>query len=259
MLVRRDGMRRYRWFLVLSFVVISSLVAWACGGGGGEKPGTATPPAAASPAGNTPEAGATPSAEGGGGQFSDLRQKFENATFKAVYQITSTGGGEDFSGSMTLYKKGDNLREDLEAESGGETTSITFITTPDTSYVCSEDTQTGEPATCLSAPTEAGQGPGEIVADLETVLTDPNVDIVSTSSRNIAGEDATCYTLQSPDIEGNAEVCLNSEGVPLSTTSTAQGVETSAVATAFSRDVSDSDFEPPFPVSGEIPTTPSGQ
>ena len=117
----------------------------------------------------------------------------------------------------------------------------------------------GEPGTCLSAPTEAGQGPEQIVADMEAVLTDPNVDIVSTSSRNIAGEDATCYTLQSPDIEGNAEVCLSNEGVPLSTTSTAQGVETTLVTTAFSRDVSDSDFEPPYPVSEDISGTPSDQ
>jgi hypothetical protein len=246
-------MWRYRWLLVPSFVVICSLLTSACGGGGGEKPGAATPPA-----GNTPEAAATPGGEGGGGQFGDLGQKFAAATFKAVYEIKSSGEGQDFSGTMTLYKKGDNLREDLEAESGGEKTSLAFITTPDTSYMCSGATDT-EAATCFSAPTEAGQGPEQMVADIEALLTDPSVDIVSTSSRNIAGEDADCYTLQSPEIEGEAEICLSDEGVPLSTTSAAQGVETTLLATDFSRDVSDSDFVPPYPVSEDLSGTPSGE
>jgi hypothetical protein len=250
-------MWRYRWLLVLSFVVMCSLLTWACGGGAGEKAGTATPPTAASPAGNTPEAAATPGGGGGGGQFGDLRQKFEGATFKVVYEIKSSGGGEDLSGTMTLYKKGNNLREDIEAESGGEKMSFAFITTPDTSYMCSGATQT-EAATCFSAPTEAGQGPEQMVADMESVLTDPSVQIVSTSSRNIAGENANCYTLQSPEIEGEAEICLSDEAVPLSTTSAAQGIETTLLATDFSRDVSDSDFVPPYPVSGDLSATPSG-
>jgi len=245
-------MRRSRWLLVLLFVVISSVLAWACGGGGGEKPGTATAPAATSPAGNTP------GAQGNGGRFGDLSRKFQNAAFKATYDIKSSGGNQDSSGTMTLYKKGDNLRQDLEGGGLGGGRNAIFITLPDRYYLCRNDPQMGG-GTCLSKPSSSGQGAGEIIARLEGVLTDPNVDIVSTSSRNIAGEDATCYTLQSPDIEGNAEVCLNSEGVPLSSTSTAQGVETSVVATAFSRDVSDSDFEPPYPVSEATPGLPGNQ
>jgi hypothetical protein len=132
--------------------------------------------------------------------------------------------------------------------------SLTFITTPDTSYICSGATQT-EAATCFSAPTEAGQGPEQIIADMETVLTDPNVDIVSTSSRKIAGEDTKCYTVQSPD-EGESEVCMTDEGVPLLSKETVAGGEMTMEATDFSRDVSDSDFEPPYPVSEELPGLP---
>jgi len=251
-------MRRSRWLLVLSAVVIYSVLASACGGGGGEKPGTATAPAATSPAGNTPGAGNTPRAQGNGGQFGDLSQKFQNAVFRATYEVKSSGGNQDSSGTMTLYKKGDNLRQDLEGGRLGENRIGIFITLPDRYYVCTNDPQMGG-GTCLLKPNSSGQGAVEIIARVEEVLTNPNVDIVSTSSRDIAGEDATCYTLQSPQIEGNAEVCLNSEGVPLSSTSTAKGVETSVVATAFSRDVSDSDFEPPYPVSEASPSPPSSQ
>ena len=88
-----------------------------------------------------------------------------------------------------------------------------------------------------------------MAAEFEKTLTDPTINVLSTSSRNIAGEDANCYTVSGPDIEGEAEMCLSSEGVPLFTKETAAGVETTMEATDFSHDVSDSDFEPPYPVS----------
>jgi hypothetical protein len=249
---RRGGMRRSRWLLVVSFVVISSVLAWACGGGGEEKPSGPTAPAATSPAGKTPEA------QEGGGQFGDLAEKFGKATFKVTYQL-SGGGAAATGGSMTWYKKGDNLRMDIGGEVEGEQTSAILIVRPDTSYYCSEMPEMGEGGTCFSAPTETGQGAGEMVAELEATLTDPNVDIVSTSSRKIAGEDANCYTLRSPDIEGESEVCLSNEGVPLFTKETVEGAETTLEATDFSRDVSDSDFEPPYPVSEGLPSLPEGQ
>jgi hypothetical protein len=235
-------MRRSRWFLLASFVVFSSLLAWACGGGGEEKPGAATAPAATSPAGKTPEAG------GAGGQFGDLTQKFAAATLKVTYKLSSSGE-DGFVGTMTLYKKGDNVREDFEGESGGEKTSATFITRPDKSYVCGQAPDTGEGGTCFSQSTEAGQGPTEIVADLENTLTDPNLEVMSTSSRVIAGEDTECYTVRSPELEGEGEICLSNDGLPLFSKSTVEGVETTVEATDFSRDVSDSDFEPIYPVS----------
>jgi hypothetical protein len=249
-------MRRSRWLLVVSFVVISSMLAWACGGGEKEEPGAATAPAATSPASKTPEAKETPKTQEGGGEFGDLAGRFGKATFKVTYDLSSGSGEQGFTGTMTLYKKGDNLREDFEGESGGEKTSATFITTPDKSYVCTEVPEMGEGGTCFSAPSEPGQGPTEIVADLEKALTDPNVDIVSTSSRKIAGEDAKCYTVRSSELEGESELCMSDEGVPLFSKSTVEGAEMSLEATDFSRDVSDDDFEPPYPVSEELPGQP---
>jgi hypothetical protein len=248
---------------MLSFVVISSMLAWACGGGGEEKPGAATAPAATSPAGNTPAAaktspaGETPSAQGGGA-FADLAGKFGKSTFKVTYQL-SGGGAAATQGSMTWYKKGDNLREDFEADGGGQQGNVILIIRPDTSYYCTEMPETGEGDTCFSVPTEAGGGVGDMVAELEKTLTDPNLEVVSTSSRKIAGEDAKCYTVRSPDIEGEAERCMSGDGVPLFWRETTQGVETTMEATDFSRDVSDSDFEPPYPVSEEMPSLPEGQ
>jgi hypothetical protein len=239
----RGGVRRSKWLLVLSFAVLSSILAWACGGGGGEKPTATTAPAATGPAGKTPEA------QGGGGQFSDLAAVFSKATFKVTYQ-ESGGTAQGFSGTMTLYKKGDNAREDLDGtDSSGQQMNATLIIGTDQTYFCGEIPGIAESGACYSTPTQPGQGPADIIAGLETTLTDPSANVVPTSSRNIAGEDAKCYTVSSPDIEGEFDICLSSEGVPLYTRDTAAGVETSMEeATAFSRDVSDSDFEPLYPV-----------
>jgi outer membrane lipoprotein-sorting protein len=224
------------------------MLAWACGGGGDNKSPTQT-----SPAGPTAAAGETPQAAGG--QFSGLSEKFAQADFKATFDVKSTGGGQgDFSGTMIMYKKGDLLREDFESESEGDQSTAIYITTPETSYVCAPASGEGETDTCFSAPTQPDEGAGQIIADLETVLNDSSLQVVSTSSRNIAGEDADCYTVRSPEFEGDAEICLSKEAVPLYTKSTSQGAESTLEATAFSRDVSDSDFQPPYPVTDTTTT-----
>ncbi len=257
-------MRRSRWLLVLSFVVISSLLAWACGGGGEEKPSGPTAPAATSPAGETPEAGETPTVEKtpeaaeGGGEFADLAEKFGKSTFKVTYQL-SGGEAAGTQGSMTLYKKGDNLRTDIVEEVEGQQMSAIVIVRPDTLYYCTNASEAGGGGSCFAMPSGEGAGVTDMAAELEKTLTDPNIDVVSTSSRKIAGEDAKCYTVQSPDIEGEAEMCLSNEGVPLFSKETVGGVETTMEATDFSHDVSDNDFEPPYPVSEEMPSLPEGQ
>jgi hypothetical protein len=251
-------MRRSRWLLVVSFVVISSMLAWACGGGGKEEPGAATAPAATSPASKTPEAKETPKTQEGGGELAGLAEKFGKATFKVTYQLSGGGAGVT-EGSLTWYKKGDNLRMDMTGEAGGQQTSAIFIVRPDTSYYCSNGPEVSGGGSCFATPSDEGAGVGDTAAELEKTLTDPNLNIVSTSSRNIAGEDAKCYTVQSPDIEGEAELCMSSDGVPLFSKSTVEGAEMTMEATDFSHDVSDDDFEPPYPVSEELPGLPEGE
>jgi hypothetical protein len=246
-------MRFPKWLVLLSLIVASSMLAWACGGGGDNKSPTQTSPAGpTAAAGETPQPAGTPQA----GQFSGLSDKFAQANFKATFDVKSTGGTQgDFSGTLIMYKKGDLLREDFQSESAGTTTTATYITTPDKSYVCSPASQAGESDTCFAAATQAGEGAGQIVADLEKVLTDSSLEVVSTSTRNIAGEDADCYTIRSSGLDGEAEICLSKEAVPLYTKSTAQGAESTLEATAFSREVSDSDFQPPYPITDTSATS----
>jgi hypothetical protein len=250
-------MRRSRWLLVLSFVVISSLLAWACGGDEEEKPAAPTAPAATSPADETPEAVETPQAQEGDGEFSDLADKFAQSTFKATYTLGGEGGVTE--GSMTWYKKGDRLRMDFEGEAEGQQMSAIFIMLPDKSYLCTEIPDIAEGGSCYATTGTEGEGVSEMAAELQGTLADPDVEIVSTSSRKIAGEDAKCYTVRLPEAEGESEICLSDDGAPLSTKETVEGAGSSMEAIEFSRDVSDSDFEPPYPVSEDITGTPTGQ
>jgi hypothetical protein len=245
-------MRRSKWLLVVSFVVISSVLAWACGGGGEEKPSGPTAPAATSPAGKTPTVGETPQAQAGGSEFTGLADKFGKATFKVTYQL-SGGGATPSQGTMTWYKKGDNMRMDIAGEVQGQQENVILIIRPDTSYYCTSAPEVGEGGTCFSAPSEAGQGVTQTAAELEKTLTDPNLQVVSTSTRSIAGQGATCYTVKSPDIEGEFELCMSGDAVPLFSREMVQGTEMTMEATDFSHDVSDNDFEPPYPVSA-MPT-----
>ena len=50
-----------------------------------------------------------------------------------TYQL-SGGGAAGTQGSMTWYKKGDNLRMDIAGEIEGQQTSAILIMRPDTSY-----------------------------------------------------------------------------------------------------------------------------
>jgi hypothetical protein len=263
-------MRRYGWLLIAVLVVISSMLMWACGGGGDEKPGAATEPAATSPAGETPEAretaesggspeaATTPETGGDAGKFVELASRFKNATFKATYQISTTVETQGIEGTMIWYKKGDNLRMDFDSEVEGQEMSAIIIVGPDESYICSDNPETGEGGSCFSTPAEPGQGVDQIVGGLEQTLADPNVEITGTESREIAGEATECFTMRSSESGDESEVCMSNDGVPLWSKTTADQGEVVLEATDFSPDVSDGDFEPPYPISEDAPDL-SGQ
>ena len=256
-------MRRCRWLLVVLFVLLSSVLLWACGGDEEEKPGATTAPAATSPAEGTapaeesPEADRTPQAQGDVGEFGDLAEKFAEATFKATYEIASTGGEQDLAGTMTWYKKGDDVRVDIESEIEGETESATIIERGDQSYFCSQIPELGEGGTCFQSPEGSDDIAADFVGSVGELFTDPDVEIVSTESRDVAGQEVDCFVVHDPALEGDTEVCLTGDGVPLASRSTTNGEEMVLEATDFSREVSDQDFELPYPVSEGIPGLPS--
>jgi hypothetical protein len=256
-------MRRSGWLLTAVLVVVSSMLMLACGGGGNEEPGTATEPVATgaaqvtSVAETTPEAAQTPQAQGSAGDFADLIGKFEKATFKVTYQVTSSGAAQSVQGTLTWYKKGENLRMDFNSGAEGQGTSATIISGPDQSYFCTQIPGQGAGGTCLQSPGAAGQGVGQIVGGLDEILANPNAEVASGGSREVLGEKLACFVIRSPDVEGETDVCLTKDGAPLASTVTSNGQVVTMEASEFSHDVSDSDLELPYPIGEAAPGAPS--
>ena len=74
---------------------------------------------------------------------------------------------------------------------------------------------------------------------------------VSRSSESIAGTDANCFS--GNDNGDVGKFCFSDDGLMLlSENGSADGSSSSIKATSFSSDVSDSDFEPPYPVTTTI-------
>lgn len=188
-------------------------------------------------------------------QLEALSNDVQDVTGKVTYADTSTSGDVT---TITFYSKSPNSRYD-SVDSDGSSTS--YIQTPDATYICSSSAdQTDQ--TCIQS---AGSGTGSaglglfggffspaivtaMVAAAE--VTGINID---KSNETIAGTDATCFSAE--DNGETSKFCFSDSGVLLATQTTDSSGTSGMVATAYSTDVSDSDFQPPYPVM-TIPAIP---
>ncbi len=192
------------------------------------------------------------------GDLSSFAERFGVSEVKIEYDFTSFDATLDeegnFEGSMTLYwKPPDAWRMDIGTPEGD----IALITNGDTTYMC---TAAAGEELCLESP--AGGILDEvpflsIFTDPDSINdlidTSPGVDVVE-SSREIAGQDATCFTF-SGDIDGEmgaGEICFRDDGVLLLMRIVGSDgdadAEFSLEAISVSDSVSDEDFDPIYEV-----------
>lgn len=262
--------------LVAIFLVATLALAAACGGGdddtGGDDEATPTDDAGDGGDQETPTDGgdeetpeATDEGDGDGGDaagsLADFAEEYQAFEGKVTYTLTGFGGDTDSPTSMSIYQLGSSSRVDYETSDG----LTSFIDNPDGSFICSE----GE---CLKYPAgsdsinPAAAFTSFLSADyIEESYGDLLGDIdLDESSETIAGIDATCFSY-SGDIDDttagdeSGQVCFSDDGLLLRLQF--EGAEDSGgyEATEASGDVSDSDFEPPFPVTdlSDLYGTPS--
>jgi hypothetical protein len=230
--------------MVLCGLMLSGVLVFAaCGGDDKKNDG----------GGKTPVA----SAANGSGNARDLRalaEKFKGATFHAVYTLSGSAGGLPLGGipssvrisELTLVKDGqDKLRFELRGTRDGEPFYLAFIQNGANSYQCFP----GAPATAT-----AGSGAG-VCVDTSARPTNPvgeiprtfvnlgtgNIEIQDKSERKIAGEAATCYTLLDKDTNEANTTCFSDDGVVLA--------NASFEATSVERNVSEEDFNLPYPIT----------
>ncbi len=188
--------------------------------------------------------------DGDSGDSSDELREFAGqfgiSEVKVTYTMSGLGvGGDD--GQMVLYSKPpDRWRMDI-ANADGD---ITMISNGDSTLMCASD---GDGGTCFESP--LGDA---LPIPFLNIFTDPGgfgdlvdntfgVD-VDRSSREIAGQDATCFSFSGD--EGSGEYCFRDDGVLLLLRAEEfDGEETFTMeATDVSNSVSDSDLEAPYDI-----------
>jgi hypothetical protein len=185
------------------------------------------------------------------GQLEALGQNFEKRTGKVTYQSTETDGS---TSTITFYSKDDKSRFDSTDSSGS--TGI-FIETATASYSCDPSEQV-----CIQYGQGGGSGIGagfaaifspQYIDALVAAAQSEGIDVTK-SSDNIAGQDVDCYSGTGPD--GSGKFCFNGDGLMVYTEFQDSTGTTKMQATEVTSDVSDSDFDPPYPVT-TIPAIPT--
>jgi hypothetical protein len=258
------ALRTPKWIaLALGLSLTVALLALAACGGGDSTTSSATPTtsgrttATQKPNPNatrTEQATATSSSSGDiASQLAALGGEIKQVTGKVTYTDTSSSGR---TSTVTLYSKAPNSRYD-SVGSDGSTSS--YIETPTTTYSC-----TSSDMKCIAIP---GGGAGSTgLGLLSGLFSSTYIDAlalaaqvggisITKSNETIAGTNATCYSGLSSG--SNDKFCFSDSGLLLETQTTdSSGGISGLIATAYSTDVSDSDFQPPYPVT-TIPGMPT--
>lgn len=197
----------------------------------------------------------------GDGDLGDLAslagEATDGVTAKVTYKVTTKVGGETTEAEWVIVQRPPDSRIEMSSMEGGQQFTTIIITSGDKSYLC---TSSGGEGSCLETDVDAADAQTAPLASLFNVpeaLADTagDVDIAETSQRRIAGVDATCFTIAGGlDDIGESEVCFSDDGLLLFSRSETGDDSFLFEATSASTDVTDKDFEPPFPVTDfEIP------
>jgi len=248
--------------VLIGLVILASallLAATACGGddGGNDKTGA---DASATPAEGTP--GVSQISEEISKKLKDLGEEWAKASVKATYDIASRTGTETTKSTLVLYWAPPKVRADFAGDVFGTSTQTIVIPTPDKTYVCSQEG--GDQ--CLAYPPSSNVvdvlpflsdfDPGATEAGLSGLTGDVQI---ASSSEKVAGDDASCVSAEG-NIGGQDSFmkwCYASNGLLLfESAADAAGTAEVVLQATDVGTVSDSDFEPPYPVS-EVPESPT--
>ncbi|HXG42188.1 MAG TPA: hypothetical protein VNL95_05620 [Dehalococcoidia bacterium] len=198
------------------------LLAVACGGGQGERVGGRDDAQRA---------------------LREAAQRLAQGQFKITYSATISGGGQPSQGGqMVFYWRPGNFRLDFSAGPA----QISLFTSQGQGQIgvmCDHTSRTcAEVTVGRDTSTPFGFDPNTIWQDIPGLL---GSGPLQRSSRTIAGQQATCWTGQSPY---RVEVCLRNDGALLSLSYEEAGQTFRMEAQRVERP-SDADFQPPYPVA----------
>ena len=239
---------------MLPLLLLALLLA-ACGGGDDDDDdGDGTPDATTAASDDNGDSTASPSptvatdtSDDDGADVSELLAQFQESEFRVSYDITSTSAGQEFSGRMTWYRALDGrTRFEFDVEQEGQAFDVITIVTEEASYFCSA---IAGAKTCFEfsddAPLALPDPSEPFVAQIENFGGFRNFGDVT--SETIAGVEGRCVEVDEQAVTG--QICVSDVGLLLRADTQVPGGAFRMELVDFEFDVSDSDFEPPFPVS----------
>ena len=253
--------RSWLWLAVSAFLIALLALAAACSSSDDEDvdDGEADSPAATADANGN--GGGDDDGDGNGDsgsladRLSDLSDEYELVEVKVVYDFATTGESEDddFDTEMTLISRPPS---DTRIEFSTDEGTVIVITTSDATYSCFSG---GGEDFCFELPADESDPESlpflgdftDVDAIRDIIDSEADVSVVEFDDE-IAGEDVNCFRATG-DIDGDdgeAIWCFTDDGILLlaSFSGTTGGVETTfqMQAKSVDRNVSDSDFEPPY-------------
>ena len=181
-------------------------------------------------------------------EFGDDYETFSGMVTYNISNFTAEGG----VGSMSIYQKDGSSRFDISSGDGD----VSFISTPDATYLCSDGQCLKYPADDDTATASVDAFAGLFSADAITDSIDdiPSGVDVDVTNETIAGISATCFNATGdldPDQAGDesSEFCFSDGGLMLRLAFEGVAESGSFEATAASNDVPDSAFDPMFEVT----------
>ncbi len=253
---------RSRWSLIGLAIVGAALflVAAACSGDDSNANDNTGADASATPAGGTP--GASQLSDDVSKALTDLGAEWAKTTAKASYDIATNDQGTATETLMNLYWAPPKVRVDMLDVGGGGSSPTIIISTPDNTYSCSQEN--GEQ--CLAYP--GTSNPSDILPFLSgfdaAAIQDGLNGLTGTftvvpSDEEVAGDSASCISISGTidGQDGSGKWCFASNGLLLfQSQSTSDTTGQPSTFTLQAMDIgtpSDSDFDPPYPVT-EAPT-----
>ena len=236
-------MRTFRWLAIPMLAL--ALVGTACSSDedGGED--SSATEAAETTATSEASGAATESASGGDDvDLASIFAGFATTSFNVTFNMEGDSAGEATTGEWTWIQDTAGNRTRFEVNSDGQ--NVVMITTAEQTLVCAD-------GSCF----DAGGAMGAAMPNIGDIFNEGIDDVQAEASsgtirridgRTIAGVDAECVEFEDSADGTKGTACYAEGGIPLLIDSTTADGTFRMEATSYSTDLSDSDFEAPFPV-----------
>ncbi|MEK7863131.1 MAG: hypothetical protein AAB295_07710 [Chloroflexota bacterium] len=163
-----------------------------------------------------------------------------------TYKVSSKSAAGSIDGvTQTWYSKPPKLRMDSFVLSTGPVPDVSVFILENGVFTCGSS---GGTPFCMTMPADqAAQARQPLEVQSQFAAASADVDVTPKGSRQIAGQQATCFEMRHKTLGAEGTLCYTAQGVALLIAYKVAGTEANLEATAYSTVVSDDDFKLPAP------------